>query len=103
MLDCLRLFMARGTSQFICASMFGTVAGASLCGLVGQDTRLALGCYRYARLEPLQVWHLTCFRYGRLYCCWYTHLDSLQVWYSNVHQECVPDRASGKCTRICCR
>eukprot|EP00197_Chlamydomonas_leiostraca_P012062 CAMPEP_0202863288 /NCGR_PEP_ID=MMETSP1391-20130828/3979_1 /ASSEMBLY_ACC=CAM_ASM_000867 /TAXON_ID=1034604 /ORGANISM="Chlamydomonas leiostraca, Strain SAG 11-49" /LENGTH=789 /DNA_ID=CAMNT_0049542905 /DNA_START=6 /DNA_END=2372 /DNA_ORIENTATION=- len=36
---------AKGTSQYICASMFGTVAGASLCTWVGQDTHAALACY----------------------------------------------------------
>ncbi|KAL6753727.1 vitamin B6 photo-protection and homoeostasis-domain-containing protein [Haematococcus lacustris] len=36
---------AKGTSQYICASMFGTVAGAALSGVVGQDTRAALVCF----------------------------------------------------------
>ena len=33
---------AKGTSQYICASMLGTVAGASACGVMGQDLTAAL-------------------------------------------------------------
>eukprot|EP00877_Chromochloris_zofingiensis_P009142 jgi/Chrzof1/4481/Cz14g14240.t1 len=95
---------AKNTSQYICASLFGTAAGVCICAYIGQSAALALTCFSIlagtalysayrtvksiplptlnsTRLQLLAARYLKCVRMGQ------DHITKPQNDYTNYQQE----------------